>query len=107
MTDTLNALLAGPAANEEEKGLRSLIPPGTLLLSAAVRDGIAYLSFDEHFRFNSFGIEGFRGQVRQVVFTVTEFPTITAVQILINGNRLDYLSPEGVFIGKPLGRESL
>ena len=51
-------------------------------------------------------MEGYAGQIRQIVFTITEFPNIKSVQILIEGRRLDYLG-EGVWIGSPLGRESL
>jgi len=107
LSRTLTALLDGPTRDEAQKGLVSLIPPGTSLQSASARDGVAYLSFNENLRFNSYGIEGFRGQLRQIVYTATEFPTVRKVQILIDGARVDYLSPEGLYIGKPLSREAL
>jgi len=106
LSETIAALLAGPTPEETREGILSLIPPGTVLQSASAKDGTASLSFNENLRFNSFGIEGFRGQVRQIVFTATEFPTVRNVQILIDGGKVDFLSPEGLYIGKPLGRES-
>lgn len=105
--DTIVALSAGPTDAEKKKGTSSLIPPGTKLLSATVRGSTAYLSFSENFQFNSFGIEGYAAQLRQVIWTATEFETVKDVQILIEGRRVDYLGPEGIWIGSPLGRDSL
>jgi hypothetical protein len=106
MAEALNALLRGPTREEKDKGLVSLIPEGSKLQSASVKDGVAHLSFNESFRFNSYGREGYQGQMRQIIFSITEFPTITAVQILIDGKLVQYLGPEGFNVGKPLGRDS-
>ena len=105
LADALNALFAGPAKQESLAGLISLVPQGTRLLSAVVRDGIAYVNVSEEFRFNAFGVEGAIAQLAQVVFTATTFPTVNSVQILIDGQRLEYLGGEGVWIGSPLGRK--
>jgi spore germination protein GerM len=105
MTDVLNALLQGPSVAEKGRGLISLIPGGTRILSAVVRGSTAYINFNENFLFNEFGIEGYAGQLRQVVWTATEFSTVKDVQILIEGRRIDYLG-ESIWIGSPVGRES-
>ena len=105
LADALHALFAGPSASEAEQGLISLIPPGTRLLSAVVKNGVATLNLSEDFRFNRYGIEGYIGQLSQVVFTATTFPTVTAVQFLLDGQRREYLGAEGVWIGTPLGRK--
>ncbi|GAB4366045.1 MAG: hypothetical protein Kow009_02840 [Spirochaetales bacterium] len=107
LTDTLKELLKGPSSTEKRAGISSLIPPGTKIRSIRIKDGIAIIDLDESFRFNPFGAEGFRSQVRQIVYTVTEFPGIQGVQFLVKGEKLDYLSAEGVYIGKPLDRASL
>ena len=104
MTDVVQALVAGPTGEERNRGLISLIPPDTKILSATVRGDTAYISFSEEFQYNTYGVEGYAGQIRQVVFTVTEFPNIRNVQILIEGRRVDFLG-EGVWIGSPLNRE--
>ncbi|MDR2952645.1 MAG: GerMN domain-containing protein [Treponema sp.] len=103
--DSINVLLAGPAADERNRGIVSLIPPKTRLLTAIVRGTTAYLNFSEDFIFNTYGAEGFIAQLRQVVWTATEFPTVDDVQILIEGKRVDYLG-EGVWIGSPINRDS-
>ena len=70
-----------------------------------VKNGVATLNLSEDFRFNRYGIEGYIGQLSQVVFTATTFPTVTAVQFLLDGQRREYLGAEGVWIGTPLGRK--
>ncbi len=107
LSDVIEALLKGPSKDEEERGLTSLLPSGTKLLSATVRGTTAYLNFSEEFQFNSFGIEGYASQLKQVVLTATEFSTVQDVQILIEGRRHDFLGPEGIWIGAPLSRQGL
>lgn len=105
LVDVLNVLLQGPIAAEKNRGLISLIPGGTRIITANIQGSTAYLNFNENFLFNEFGVEGYAGQLRQVVWTATEFSNIKDVQILIEGRRIDYLG-ESIWIGSPIGRES-
>lgn len=107
LTSTLEALIAGPTAEDLNRGLLSLIPSGTELLSARVASGVAFLNFNEAFRFNSMGLEGLLAQLQQVVRTATQFSTVDAVQILIEGQTEEYLGGDGVYIGEPLTPEDL
>ncbi len=86
MTTALNSLLAGTTVNEAKSGLRSFIPPATRILSV--------------------NIEACQAQLAQIVFTACEFPTVDAVQFLIEGRQKQYLGGEGVFIGSPLSPAS-
>ena len=106
LTDAIGSLLKGPGEDELRKELITLIPQGTRLLSAQVRGTTAYLNFSEAFMYNSYGIEGYAGQLKQVVWTATAFPTVQDVQILVEGQRRDFLGGEGVYIGRPLSRNS-
>ncbi|MGA2548173.1 MAG: GerMN domain-containing protein [Rectinemataceae bacterium] len=106
LLDSLAALLKGPSEDEIRKKLISLVPQGAKLLSAQVRGSTAYLNFNEAFMYNHYGIEGYAGQLKQVVYTATSFPTVQDVQILIEGEKHDYLGGEGVYIGRPLSRNS-
>ncbi|WP_244951095.1 GerMN domain-containing protein [Treponema phagedenis] len=106
MSDALNALFQGPNASERSKNYRSLIPAGTKLRSAYVKDGVATISVSEEFQFNQYGIEGYLAQLSQVVFTATAFSTVNSVQFLIEGQKKDYLGAEGVWIAAPLSRSS-
>jgi spore germination protein GerM len=103
LTDVLKSLLAGPAPEERNRGLITLIPEGTRIISATVRGSTAYINFNEEFQFNTYGVEGYAGALVQVVWTATEFSNVSDVQILIEGRRLDYLG-EGVWIGSPISR---
>jgi hypothetical protein len=106
MTDALEALMAGPDADDISRGFISLIPAGTRLLSAQVRGSTAYLNFNDAFMYNRYGIEGYAGQLKQIVYTATVYPTVKDVQILIDGQKREYLGGDGVYIGKPLSRAS-
>ncbi|HUX22829.1 MAG TPA: GerMN domain-containing protein [Spirochaetia bacterium] len=103
LTKTFDTLLEGAGTGS---GFQSLIPEGTKLLSASVRDGTAYLDFNDRFRFNSYGVEGYNAQLEQVVFTATQFQTVRRVQILLDGQVRRFLAPEGIAIDKPLDRKS-
>ena len=106
MSDALRSLFSGTTELEEKKSLRTLIPAGTKLLGATVRDGVAYINVSEHFEFNQYGIEGYLAELAQVVYTATEFSTVNSVQFLIEGQKKNYLGSDGIWIGTPLTRES-
>lgn len=106
LVDAINALITGPLQEEESLGCTTLISNGTRLLGASVKNGVATLNFSGEFEFNQWGIEGTRGQLQQIVYTATAFPTVESVQFLIDGEQKDYLGSEGVWIGTPLNRNS-
>ena len=107
LTNSINLLLKGPDTTKAaEKNCQTLIPAGTKLLSAKVKDGVAYLNFNEAFEINQYGVEGYIGQLMQVVYTATAFSTVNSVQFLIEGQKVDYLGSEGQWIGSPLSRSS-
>lgn len=107
LTSTLEALMQGPTLQEANIGLKNLIPAESRLKNIYVRENTAYLDFNENFRFNIGAKEGMIAQLKQIIYTSTEFINVGNVQFLIEGEIVDYLGPEGVFIGRPLGREDL
>ncbi len=106
LTAAVNALLKGPDLRDLDAGFISLIPAGTRLLGASVANGVATINFSDEFRYNQYGVEGYYGQLMQVVYTATAFGNIDSVQFLIEGEKSDYLGSEGVFIGAPLPRST-
>ncbi len=106
LTETIRALIAGPSGEELDEGLLNLIPSDTQLISAHVDGGVAYLNFNQSFRFNPMGAEGTVAQLQQIIYSSTEFPTVSEVQFLIEGEKLDYVGGDGIFIGEPLGRNA-
>lgn len=105
LMDAINAIIEGPNVDEEKSGCRSLISEGTRLIGASVKNGIATLNFNDNFEFNALGNEGIVWQLQQIVFTATAFPTVESVQILISGERRDFIG-EGTYVAKPLNRNS-
>jgi spore germination protein GerM len=104
LTDSINALLAGPTPDEIMRGVESFVPEGSRLLKTPTIIGSTVrLDFNQEFRYNSRGREGCEAQIKQIVWTVTEFPNVQNVQFLIEGNIVDFLS-EGVAIRNPIGR---
>lgn len=107
LTVSINSLLAGPTAAETKAGCRTLIPAGTKLYSAVVKNGVATLDFSEEIKFNPNGVEGYLGQFMQIVYTATNFSTVQSVQILIEGQKIDFLDDLPYFrIGVPLSKAS-
>lgn len=104
LTETLRTLFAGPEPSEVNQGLITMIPPAVTLNRVYVSERIAYIDVSESFRFNPLGREGLDAQLEQIVFSATEFPGVEMVQILIDGRRVEFLGPEGAYIGKPIGR---
>lgn len=105
LTQTLNTLLYGPNVSELSRNLVTMIPDKTKILSIKINTGIATINFNEAFMFNSNGREGTEAQLAQIVYTATQFPTVSAVQFLIEGEKKTYM-PDGSYIELPLSRSS-
>ncbi|BBB92297.1 MAG TPA: GerMN domain-containing protein [Methylomusa anaerophila] len=84
--------------------LVSPIPSGTKLKNFKVKDHIAYVDFDETLVKNHTG--GSTGEIMTVgaiVDTLTEFPEIQKVQILVEGKKVDTIAGH-LDTSEPLGR---
>lgn len=104
LTATLEQLINGPLATELKNSptLISAIPSGTKIRSVNLKNGIAFVDLNTEFVFNPIAKEGLSASVKQIVRTATAFPTVHAVQFLINGTVRKYLSSEGIEIDHPL-----
>ncbi|MDR2510494.1 MAG: GerMN domain-containing protein [Spirochaetaceae bacterium] len=105
LVTALNILLAGPTADESRRELISVIPKGTRVLRASVNGSIATIDFNENFMFNNYGEEGYIAQLKQIIWTATEFANINEVQIQIEGRKTEFLG-ETARIDRPLSRAS-
>ncbi len=106
LTAVIRGLLMGPTIFEKNAGAITLIPNGTQLLSARVDKGTAFLSFSDEFTHNKMDLEGFAGQLKELVWTATQFPSVQRVQFLVNGQYRDSLGMDGLSIAIPLSRAS-
>ena len=96
-TASMKALLAGPAASEQDAGLGTAIPAGTRLLGLSIADGTARVDLSSEFAGGG-GSLSLTARVAQVVYTLTRFPTVRAVEVLLDGAPVEALGGEGVVL---------
>ncbi len=102
-TAAMQALLAGPSSEEASSGLNSAVPPGTLLLGLSISGGVADVDLSGEFESGG-GSFNILGRLVQVVYTLTQFPTVDEVRFLLDGKPVDSFSGEGVVLDGPVGR---
>jgi germination protein M len=102
-TAALEALLEGPDSFEEDYGLRTAVPDGTQLLDLKIADGIARVDLTSEFESGG-GSASMQMRLAQVVYTLTQFPTVKGVVFSLDGEPIDVLGGEGIIIDHPLTR---
>ena len=100
-TAALRELLAGPAP--DENGLLTMIPAGSQLLGITVDGGIASVDLTGTFESGG-GSASMLGRLAQLVYTATQFPTVDAVRLRLDGKPVESIGGEGVIVGAGLGR---
>jgi hypothetical protein len=102
----LNALLAGP--NDAELGARpamyTVIPDGTRFLGLRIEGGVATVNLSREFQSGG-GSASVLGRLAQVVYTLTQFPTVQGVRFELDGEPVEVFSGEGVVLSEPVGRD--
>lgn len=108
LTATLQSLFQGVKASEFKQfpEMISAIPQGSVIHSVKIEKGNAIINLNSAFTQNIFSKEGMEASLKQIIYTSTEFPSVDSVQILIDGKSQDYLGQEGIYIKKPLYRNS-
>ena len=80
----LTAMLIGPSAAESAAGIRSAIPDHTTLLGVTIAGGTATVDLSSTFESSATG-SAMPLRLAQVVYTATQFPTVTKVLFRIDG----------------------
>ena len=86
----LRAVLDGPNGRELAAGLTSAIPPDARLLDLVIADGLARVDLSGRFREGE-GAFATRERLAQVVYTLTQFPTVKSVRLRIDGHTVPAL----------------
>jgi spore germination protein GerM len=102
-TAALESLLEGPDSFEEDYGLDTAIPEGTQLLGLAIDGSIARVDLTSEFESGG-GSLSMQTRLAQIVYTITQFPTVKGVVFSLDGEPIDVLGGEGVIIDHPLTR---
>lgn len=100
----LEALLAGPSEFEQGYGLTTAIPEGTEFLGLTIDDGIAHVDLSSEYESGG-GTLSMSMRLAQVVYTLTQFPTVNGVVFSLDGQPIDVLGGEGIVIDHPLTRK--
>jgi Sporulation and spore germination/Immunoglobulin-like domain of bacterial spore germination len=102
----MNALLAGPQGRElfDGAGISSAIPAGTELLGLSISNGIATVDLSSEFEGGG-GSASMFARLGQVVYTVTQFPTVKSVVFQIEGRTVSVFGSEGIVLDGPIGRD--
>ena len=104
-TAAMTALLAGPKGAELESrpAMVTAIPDGTRLLGVTIANGIATADLSKEFESGG-GSYSVLARLAQVVYTLTQFPTVDGVLFRINGMPVTTFSSEGVVLDGPVDR---
>lgn len=87
-----NALRTLVETKPQDSKLESMFPDGTTVLGLKVKDSIAYADFSKHLLKIGGGSYTELMLTGAVVNTLTEFPEIKKVQILVEGKKIDTLN---------------
>jgi len=96
-TAAVKSLISGPTPMESQRGVTSRIPAGTQLLGLTVDNGVATVDLSSEFDSGG-GADAVQTRRAQVVYTLTQFPSVKGVSLRIEGegdsnvlNRADYV----------------
>jgi germination protein M len=96
---SLNALFEGPTDEEAAASppLTTSIPDGTILLGLDIADGLATVDLSREFESGG-GSASMFGRLAQVVYTLTQFPTVEEVAFRLDGEPVTTFSGEGIVL---------
>jgi len=102
-TNAIKSLIEGPTPAEMDTELSSSIPEDTLLLGLTIEDGLVTIDLSREFEVGG-GSFNMLSRLAQVVYTLTQFPTVDEVLFYIDGEPVEVFSGEGIVLGDPVER---
>ena len=99
----MNAVLAGPTTGETGREISTAVPKGSQLLGLSIKDGVATVDLSSEFESGG-GSASVLTRLGQVVYTLTQFPSVKSVVFQIEGETKSVFSSEGVVLDKPVDR---
>lgn len=101
----MDALLAGlTAAEREDRVITSGVPDGSRLLGLSIEDKVATVDLSSEFESGGGSMSVFV-RLAQVVYTLTQFPTVQSVVFEIEGLPVSVFGSEGIVLDRPVGRD--
>lgn len=103
-TSAMQELLAGPTQGERRgSAITTAIPRGTRLIGVSIENGVATVDLTSQFQTGG-GSESLQLRLAQVVYTLTQFPTVHGVRFELDGAPIDVSSSKGVVVDRPVRR---
>lgn len=102
-TAAITALLAGPNSTERAAGVSTAIPTGTRLQRISIDSGVATVSLSAQIGAGACS-SSVRMRLAELTFTVTQFPSVQAVRLQVNGRLVHFLTGDGIPVPIPLQR---
>jgi germination protein M len=99
----MQALLAGPTRQERRHGVGTVIPAGTTLLGLTLDHGTATVDLSSDYQAGG-GALSMTVRLAQVVYTLTQFPTVKRVDFALDGRPVTVFSNEGIVLDRPQTR---
>lgn len=101
----MRALLQGPTDAEmaARPAIYTAIPDDTRLLGVTIHDTVATVDLSTEFASGG-GTYSMSARLAQVVYTLTQFPTIDKVLFELDGKPVTTFSSEGIVLDGPVGR---
>jgi hypothetical protein len=101
------ALIAGPTADERAgtPAVSGGLPDGTELLGLTISEGIARVDLSREIE-DVGGTFGETAVLAQLVFTLTQFPTVDEVVLVIEGEAVEFYGSHGMEVTPSLTRDS-
>jgi germination protein M len=100
-TAAMNSLLSGPPQRDDP--ISSAILPGTKLIGLSIKDGVATVDLSGEFASGG-GSASSLYRLAQVVYTLTQFPTVKSVLFKVDGTPVTVFGSEGIVLDGPVGR---
>jgi len=81
----------------------TVVPPGTRLLGLSIDNSVATVNLSREFESGG-GSASMLGRLAQVVYTLTQFPTVDGVRFQLDGVPVTVFGGEGVVLDHAVGR---
>ena len=87
------------------KNTYTIVPDGTELLDLSIANSVATVDLSGDFENTGMGTAADGLQVAQVVYTLTQFPSVKKVEFLLDGEPIETLGGHGIMLDGPQSRK--
>lgn len=104
---TLRSMVVGSETEKRiaQSGLHGVLPEGTEIRGMSIKDGLCRVDFSKNI-LNTSTYEQEENMISAITYTLTEFPTINKVELLVEGQALASLS-KGYAVNMAFERENI